>query len=508
MYSNSASYKAFSSALSRGAPAATWRSYQARNTPLDPSNARFATRREAEKAGWIGGHKKIRIGYWDKSCLTPLYFNGEGHITLVAPTGSGKARDILIPALLEYQGSSVIFDHDGALASVTAPYRQRIGQRIFLLNPFNVEQDYVGQFTHVGFNPLSTLNPADPSFGVDCDRLAEAIVLHEGGSEGKHWTDSARQLVSGVIMMLAVYARPEKRNLVSAHEYISGPEFFAFARHAVQTKHPGIVGRLGRFTAKGASENNELGSIVSTAITQCAFINNDSIAASLRATGPELRFADLRTIPTTVYLILPMDYFATCSKWVRLLISSAIADLLHYVRGPQQLMFLLDEFKIIGNMSILADLMGIGRGYKITLYPVLQDLGQLSEMQPKLWKSYLANSRAQIFLANDEETTTKYISERCGLTQQRYETGSVSAGLLSPKGDAAENVNLSMSYGRELRPLLYPLEISSMGGREMLVIGQNLGVIRAGRKSYLEMAECRGKYGPHPRYDAPPKKER
>jgi len=481
---------------------------QARNTPLDPGNARFATRREAEIAGWIGGGKKIRIGYWDKSCMTPLYFNGDAHITLIAPSGAGKGRDVLIPAQMEYLGSCVAIDPKGEFLSVTGAYKQSIGQRVVQLNPFNIEPQYLGGFTNVGFNPVTVIDPLTSSFGADSDLISEAVVPHDNSTEESHWTDSARQTVSGVIMMIAAYARPEKRNLVTLYEYISGREFFEFAKHAVQTGHPGIAGRLGRFAAHGANENREIVSILSTAITQCGFIGNDAIAASLRATGPQLRFADLRTTPTTVYLILPVEYFATCGKWFRLLIAGAVADLLKNNRGSVPVLFQLDEFAQVGSLRVIADLMGIGRGYGIQLWPVLQDLNQLEELYPKRWQTFLGNSGAQIFLGSNETKTAKYVSEQCGVMQSRFESGSVSEGLWSPQGDAAQGVNVSMNYGRELRPLLHPHEISAMSGREMLVFGREVGVIRAGRRSYLEMPECRGKYGPHPRHDAPPKRKR
>jgi type IV secretion system protein VirD4 len=268
------------------------------------------------------------------------------------------------------------------------------------------------------------------------------------------------------------------------------------------------MGRLGRFAAQGAAENRELGSIISTAITHCGFIGIDFIATSLRAAGPQLRFADLRKRRTTVYLILPMDYFATCGKWFRLLIASAVADLLQHKHGPVPVLFQLDEFPIVGSLKVLADLMGIGRGYGIQLWPILQDLNQLIDLYPKRWQTFLANSQAQIFLRSNDATTAKYVSEQCGVMQQRYETESVSSGLWSPQGDAAQNVSVSTNYGRELRPLLYPHEVSTIGEREMLVFGKGVGVIRAGRRSYLEMPECRGKYGPHPQHDAPSKRKR
>ena len=122
----------------------------------------------------------------------------------MAPSGSGKGRDILIPALIEYEGSTVVIDPKGQLCAVCGPRLAERGKRVAVLNPFNILPGAIGALPHVGFNPLAVLNPEADSFGADCDALAEAIVLHEGTGTDTHWTDSARQLVSGVMMELFV----------------------------------------------------------------------------------------------------------------------------------------------------------------------------------------------------------------------------------------------------------------------------------------------------------------
>lgn len=442
--------------------------------------------------------RQIRIGYWDRSCREKLYYPGDAHVTLVAPSGGGKGRDLLVPALLEFEGSCVVIDPKGQLAAITGPHRARMGQRVFVLNPFDILAPCFSHLTSAGYNPLAALDPRAASFGADCDALAEGIVFHENASEGSHWTDSARQLVSGVVMMLAKHAPREKRNLIELYQVVTGPFFFDFARAAVKTRETLICGRLGRFAADKANQNRELVAILSTAITQCGFIGNEAIARSLLAGGPELRFASMRDTRTTVYLVLPTKYLATCGKWFRLVIAAAMADLLREDRGRFPVLALLDEFAQLGPLKVMSDIMGIGRGYNVQLWPVLQDLSQLEELYPKKWQTFLGNSGAQIFFAPRDLKTAEYMSQKCGETEVLAESRSVGEMAYGPR-DQVQHISVNTSYGPAPRKYLLPHEAAALPGDEMLVFGENIaGVIRAGRRPYWKMPECRGRFAPDP----------
>ena len=446
-------------------------------------------------------NRKIRLGYWDKTCKKPMYYPGESHLILTAPARSGKGRDLLIPALIEYEGSVFVIDPKGQLAAVTGPHRAKhLRQNVFVLNPFNILPDCLGSLPHAGFNPLAVLDPKADSFGADCDSLAEAVVFHEGGSEGSHWTDSARALVSGVIMALAAHCPREKRNLVYLYETITGgSRFWKFAKHAVNLNDFLICGRLGRFAAPKADENKEMVGILSTAITQCGFIGNLAIAKSLVAGGPELRFSNLRHRPSTVYLVLPTKYLATCAKWFRLVLAAAMADLLREEgRGPVPVLGILDEFAQLGTLKIMTDAMGLAAGFGLQLWPVLQDLNQLKNLYPQNWQTFLGNAGAQIFFAPRDLTTAEYVSEKCGVTEVHGKSKSVSYQGWGPK-ETADHFQESWSFSQHQRPLMLPHEVAQVGGDEMLVFGEGLnGVIRGGRRSYLETGSYRGKYSPDP----------
>ena len=468
--------------------------------PANPSNAHFVARHEAESKGWFGGAKRIRIGYWDKSCTTPLYYNGKAHLFLIAPARSGKARDLLIAALEEYLGSVIVIDPKGQLAAVTGPWRKKMGQRVFVLNPFKILSDYLGGLIHAGFNPLAVLDPNSESFGADCDSLAEAIVYAEGESE-RFFVDSARQLISGVIAMIVAYAAPESRNLTRLAEIVTGAHFFEFCRKADSTGHMEIKTRLSRFAASRADEDRTIMAVVETARTAVGFISNAAIANSLRAVGPQLRFADLRQVPTTVYLVLPARYLATCAKWFRLVIAAAMADLLREDnRGPVRVLGILDEFAQLGALKVMSDVMGLGAGYGIQVLPVLQSLIQLQVLY-KDWSTFLSGAGAQIYFSprQGDLITAEHISKSAGETEVMAKGGSVSTDMGNQTGKSSGG-SIGGGYSIQRRPLIYPHETYAVSSSEMLIFGEDFGngVIRAGRRPYYEMPECAGKFSPDP----------
>ena len=117
-----------------------------------------------------------------------VVYEGERHVLLFGPNGTGKGTRFLIPNLLSIKDRSIIvIDPKGELAAVTADYRRTVGD-VVMLNPFNV----LG-LGSAGFNPLATLDPKSPNFYDDAAALGEALIKIEG--KDPHWAESAQGLV-------------------------------------------------------------------------------------------------------------------------------------------------------------------------------------------------------------------------------------------------------------------------------------------------------------------------
>ncbi len=104
-----------------------------------------------------------------------IVYEGERHVLLFGPNGTGKGTRFLIPNLLSIKDRSiVVIDPKGELAAVTADYRRTVGD-VVMLNPFNV----LG-LGSAGFNPLASLDPASANFYDDAAALGEALIRIEG----------------------------------------------------------------------------------------------------------------------------------------------------------------------------------------------------------------------------------------------------------------------------------------------------------------------------------------
>src|ERR1700682_6233617 len=131
------------------------------------------------------GSEGISLGrhYSDstKSAGGKIAYEGERHLLLFGPNGTGKGTRFLIPNLLSIKNRSlVVIDPKGELAAVTADYRRTVGD-VIMLNPFNV----LG-LGSAGFNPLAALDPQSPFFYDDAAALGEALIRM--GSKDPTWS--------------------------------------------------------------------------------------------------------------------------------------------------------------------------------------------------------------------------------------------------------------------------------------------------------------------------------
>jgi type IV secretion system protein VirD4 len=285
--------------------------------------AALADNKALRKAGLFRG-KGVPIGYTLDG--KELHYGGQGHLLTVAAARMGKGATLLVNALLSWLHGAIIIDPKCENALITAHFRRRLGP-VYILNPFRMfARELKGM--HARFNPMDMLDAASLSFHANCDKLAAALVWDEG-QEGKYFTDGARILVSGIIAALMRHGPACKRNLVTVAQIIgSGDGLFTFCREAMQSSDPFIRSKLERFAlAEGKEPSREMGDVTATGITNLGFVNNAAIAESLVAS--DFRFADVRKRRATVFICLPLSKLDICDKYFRLILETALAELLN-----------------------------------------------------------------------------------------------------------------------------------------------------------------------------------
>ena len=75
--------------------------------------------------------------------------NEKTHVSVIAPTRSGKGVGIIIPSLLNWRGSTLTFDLKGENYDLTSGYRKKLDQVILRFAPY--------QEKSISYNPLSEI---------------------------------------------------------------------------------------------------------------------------------------------------------------------------------------------------------------------------------------------------------------------------------------------------------------------------------------------------------------
>jgi type IV secretion system protein VirD4 len=101
---------------------------------------------------------------------TPIFFDGEGPICVIAPTGAGKGRDLLIPTILKYDGPLIVTDLKGELVSVCARQRRELGYEVAVLDPFNITS-----FESARLNPFDQFNLPGALLESDAEMMASQL---------------------------------------------------------------------------------------------------------------------------------------------------------------------------------------------------------------------------------------------------------------------------------------------------------------------------------------------
>jgi type IV secretion system protein VirD4 len=347
---------------------------------------------------------------------------------------AGKTSTVLEPNLYLYPGSMLVLDPKGEL-SRTAMFRRALGHDVHVLDPFGGSS--------ASFNALAELNPESIEIIDDVLALANALIVDEGDARSRHWNESAKTLLLGIILLTLTLESGE-RNLVTVRELLTltyPPLVRALRRKAEQARSDpnsekhfdqhrfgveklleamackeglfgGILMAIGnRFLG---TPHNERGSIFSTAATQTSFL--DSLPLRKISRRSSFRLASLRgDRPTTIYLSLPVGRMESHFRWLRLIVQMACTVLEQmgtYPRDRPPILFMMEEFATLGHMEIMERAAAYFPGFGVKLWAILQDVTQLQRYYKTSWETFLGNAGLVQCFANGDEATLSYIAHR------------------------------------------------------------------------------------------------
>ena len=391
------------------------------------------------------------------------------HIATIAGSRAGKSATSLMSNLLTWDGSTIVIDPKGELATNTAEERANMGQDVTILDPFGEVKAPALQSLRKSYNPLDALRDVDPADVVDeASELADSIITSEGGKID-HWTLSAKNLIRGFILY-ALHKKGDKASLNDVRDYLTLPyetedddapdtmeDHFQYMLDDPDAFDGVLAGIGGSMMGK---PDNERGSIISTAIEQTAFLDSKRLIDHVGASGlSSMRI--LKQKPATIYLVLPASRMGTHFRWLRALLTQAMTALEQEDNATgRPVLFILEEFPTLGYMRLIEASAGLMAGYDVKLWTVLQDLSQLQAHYPKSWETFLGNAGIIEAFGNTDMTTLEYLSKRMGQSLsyqiQKNETA-ISQQQQGQTGVRETIVNV---------PLMAPYEISQTFARD------------------------------------------
>jgi type IV secretion system protein VirD4 len=358
----------------------------------------------------------------------------------IAGARAGKTSTVLEPNLYLYPGSMLVLDPKGELAR-SARFRRAMGHNVYVLDPFGQSGEPCAHF-----NPLAELDPDDPSLVDDIVSITNALVPDDGDARSRHWNDSARMLLVGLIL-LTLSLPASERHLVTVRELLcltykplalaakaaavralaeASPDekqkYFdanAFAIKTLLNRMAAMGDRFGGIPAAIGSRFSqtplvERGSIFSTAAAQTDFLDSLVLRKTLRHS--DFRLATLRSDrPATIFLCLPVGRMERHSRWLRMIVQltcTVLEGLGPYPRTRPPILFMMEEFATLGHMEIMERAAAYFPGFGVKLWVILQDITQLQRYYKTGWETFLGNAGLLQLFANGDEETLRYAAGR------------------------------------------------------------------------------------------------
>jgi type IV secretion system protein VirD4 len=451
-------------------------------------SARFATRAELAETGVLNANEGVYIGgYRDGDYIKYLRHGGKEHLICVAPTRSGKGVGIVIPTLLAWTESVIVYDIKGENWALTAGYRsQELGQRCLKFSPLEDDTCH--------FNPLDLIRAGTPHEVADAQKVAEMLVDTGDSVTDRYFLESAEQLATAFILHLLYEARIHGYNTPSPADVLdlatgSGQDIYTVMEvlrtyphrrlsdkpfpgetDMLLTTHPVVAGTMATMLAKGSKE---FGSILGSLTRPLRVYQDPLVRNATRFSDFKVR--DLVDTPMSLYLVIPPNDKRRLKSLVRILLTMVVNELTAKMdfqdgatkKNPYRLLFLIDEFPALGRMQLFADALSYMAGYGLRAYLIIQDIPQLTSNDAYGHdQSIISNCHVRVVYTPNNEDTAQLFSRMTGKRTIQQATVSYSGSRTST---AQNQMTTSINYIE--RELLTADEISSLPSAKKINAG-------------------------------------
>ena len=377
----------------------------------------------------VSAAQGARFGFHTNAGAAPefefLRSSGEWHAMTIARTGAGKGVSCIVPALLQYRGTTIVIDPKGENAAVTARFRHALGHVVHVVDPIGVSGRPAS-----GLNPLDVIDTGASDFTDQVRALAQTMMPAVFADRDVFWRNRALHFISLCICHVLDTMPAERRNLFAVRDALYDLLRESGARDERPSSPVGIwlrksmnpeVVRLRSLLGAGAPET--AGGMLLTATEGVDFLRGEALEASLCTSDVDFD-AITRGDPVTIYLVLPPHMLESHAPLMRLWLTSLFQAILRRrTRPAQNTLLLLDEAAQLGTFAPLQQAVTLLRGYGVSTWSFWQDASQLRQRYPLDWRTMTNNcSMLQCFGATSA-AGARDLADFLGLANAQFVEG-------------------------------------------------------------------------------------
>ncbi len=441
-------------------------------------SARWAAPDDIRATGLLAAKGGVYVGGWRNESSNRLHYlrhNGPEHVLAFAPTRSGKGVSLVIPTLLTWEESAVIYDIKGENWAKTAGFRASQGHLCFKFSP--VEQNSSSRF-----NPLQEVRIFTPRDVSDAQNIANMIVrTGEDSPQERYWQDAAASITTGMILHVCYAAAVSKRvaclsdlanvftrpgsgfretlsDLLNFVHDVEGKYNWEMPGGGSTRTHPTVREKVQEMLDK---EDKDFGGVLSTAKTALTLYSDPLVARNTSAS--DFSIGDLvgHERAVSLYLVVPPSDKMRLRPLIRLMFTMVVNRLTERMafEGTDQklnrhrLLLLIDEFPSLNRMEVFADALSYMAGYGLKAYLVTQDIRQIVDAYGAN-ESIVSNCHVRIAFAPNQFETAELLSKMTGTATVARASYNFSGSRLSP---VMGHMNASVEHIQ--RPLMTPDEV-------------------------------------------------
>ena len=462
-------------------------------------SAAFAERSDVECSGLLATSGIVLGGWRDGRKIRFLRHDGPEHCLLFAPSRSGKGTSMVVPTLLSWTDSCVVFDPKGENWNLTSGWRkQELGSLCLRFNPTATDG------RSACFNPLSEIQPG-PLEVRGAQQIADILTSGESQLQDPHWRTTAADLLTGAILHCLYTARD--KSLPGVLHLLSDPSrtIESTLSEMIETKHDPAAERAWADPITGAPvqthpviaaaartmlnrSERERGSVLSTAIRSLTLWRDFVVSENTRTS--DFSLADLVHLdrPVSLYLTIPVSDLARTRPLVRLLFALVIRRLTEEMDGQRtehtrrRLLLMLDEFPQLHHIPEFEDALPVIAGFGIKCFLVVQDLTQIFRYYGRN-QAITNNCDVLATFRTANIDTARLISGMAGTRTVRRESRTISRSRTAPW-----HSHLTTSEQESPRPLVTPDEVMRLPEEDTLIFAGGKP-IRGVKTPYFEDLE-------------------